>query len=204
MRQDVNTKPLSRFELRRERTRQRLKASVSALVVEKGYDAVTIQNITEHADVGIGTFYVHFKNKEEIVWTVIRESFEEMERASRQFLAGLSLEQRDYLNFLGFFQYIGQKGGLLRAASLGQDNAILTRYIADYTAKRAEQRLHEHNTFEVFDIPAQVAAQFMTGALMRLVAWWISTANDYTAEQMAAMFYKLLFRQDPLPPSSDL
>jgi AcrR family transcriptional regulator len=162
-----------------------------------GYDAVTIQKITERADVGLGTFYVHFKNKEDIVWVIIRESFEEMERASRQFLAGLSLAQRDYLNFIGFFQYIGQKGSLLRAASMGQGSPILTRYVADYTAKRAEQRLNEDNPFSALDMPTDFAAQFMTGALMRSVAWWTSNPNDYTAEQMASMFYKLLYHKAP-------
>jgi Transcriptional regulator C-terminal region len=80
---------------------------------------------------------------------------------------------------------------------LGQGSAILTHYVADYTAGRAEQRLHEEDPFVAFDIPTDFAAQFMTGALMRLVAWWNSTPNDYTAEQMATMFYKMLYRKAP-------
>jgi AcrR family transcriptional regulator len=196
----LNNQPANRFEQRRQKTRQALREVAAALVVEKGYDAVTIQSITERADVGLGTFYVHFANKEEIIWTVIRETFEEMERASRQWLAAMPLEQRDYLNFVGFFQYIGQTGGLLRAVAVGRGSISLTEFIAEYMAQRAQQRLAESDPFIEFDVPAEVAAQFMTGALMRLVRWWVETPNEYTAEQMAAMFYKMLFRQDlPTP-----
>lgn len=193
----INNQPANRFERRRQRTRQALRDAAAALVVEKGYDAVTIQDITTRADVGLGTFYLHFQNKEDVIWVVIRETFEQMEAASRQWLAAMPLEQRDYLNFVGFFQYIGQKGSLLRAAGAGHGGAVLTEYIARYTAQRAERRLNEDDPFAAFDISTEVAAQFMTGALMRLVRWWTETPNDYTAEQMATMFYKLLFRKNP-------
>jgi AcrR family transcriptional regulator len=192
----LNNESVNRFERRRQKTRQALREAAAALVVEKGYDAVTIQDITERADVGLGTFYLHFKNKEEIIWTVIRETFEEAERASRQWLAAMPLEQRDYLNFVGFFQYIGQTGGVLRAVAVGRSSAILTEFIADYMAQRATQRLDEADPFAELDVPVEVAAQFMTGALMRLVRWWGETPNEYTAEQMAAMFYKMLFRKE--------
>jgi AcrR family transcriptional regulator len=192
----MNNQTTNRFERRRQKTRQALKDVVAALVVEKGYDAVTIQDITERANVGLGTFYVHFANKEELVWTVIKETFEEMERVSRQWLVVLPLEQRDYLSFVGFFQYIGQKGSLLHAAAAGRGSVKLTAFISDYMAQRAEQRIREDDPFTAIDIPTEVAAQFMTGALMRLVLWWVETPNEYTAEQMAAIFYKMLFRKD--------
>jgi len=192
----INTPASDRFQRRRERTRRALRDAAATLVIEKGYDAVTIQDITERADVGMGTFYLHFQHKEEVIWLVIRETFEEMERVSRQWLAALPLEHRDYLSFVSFFQYIGQTGSLLRAVAAGRAGALLTEYIARYTADRASQRLLEEDPFVAFDIPADVAAQFMSGALMRLVRWWIETPNNYTAEQMGAMFYKLLYRKD--------
>ena len=38
---------------------------------ERGVDAVTIQDITEAADVGHGTFYLHFQNKAEVLRPVV-------------------------------------------------------------------------------------------------------------------------------------
>ncbi len=80
----MDTPAPSRHERRRLRTRQLLAQSTLDLILEKGYDAITIQDITERADVGRGTFYLHFKDKEEVVWTMFRESFEKLEQEAHR------------------------------------------------------------------------------------------------------------------------
>jgi len=70
----------SRHERRRLKTRNLLIQNTLQLVLEKGYDAISIQDITERADLGRGTFYIHFKDKEEVVWTAFRDLFQELEQ----------------------------------------------------------------------------------------------------------------------------
>lgn len=62
---------LSRFERRKASTRARIVEAAERLMREHGADDVTIQDITEAADVGHGTFYLHFKNKGEVLRPVI-------------------------------------------------------------------------------------------------------------------------------------
>jgi hypothetical protein len=40
-------------------------------------------------------------------------------------------------------------------------------------------------------------AQIITGAVMRLVIWWLETENDYTPEQMAGLLYWTLHHREP-------
>ena len=49
------------------RTREALQASFASLVVSKGYDALTIQDVLDEADVGRSTFYTHFQGKEDLL-----------------------------------------------------------------------------------------------------------------------------------------
>ena len=49
---------------RRQRTRARLPEAARRIITKKSYDATTIGDITEAADVGKGTFYLHFGDKE--------------------------------------------------------------------------------------------------------------------------------------------
>jgi len=58
--------------------------STLQLVLEKGYEAVSIQDITDRADLGRGTFYIHFKDKEEVVWNAFRELFLELEQQAHR------------------------------------------------------------------------------------------------------------------------
>ncbi len=61
---------------RRERTRRRLTEAASALIAEKGVAGLRIQEITERADVALGSFYNHFATKEELVEAVVAATIE--------------------------------------------------------------------------------------------------------------------------------
>ena len=56
----------NRFERRREKTRVELLEAAERVVARKGYHNTRIADIASEADVGLGTFYLHFKTKNEI------------------------------------------------------------------------------------------------------------------------------------------
>jgi AcrR family transcriptional regulator len=60
---------------RRRRTREQLKRSFAELMREKGFTAMTIQDITDRADVHRGTFYAHFPDKYALLEQSIRDKF---------------------------------------------------------------------------------------------------------------------------------
>jgi AcrR family transcriptional regulator len=67
-RQKARSAPNERAPDRRvQRTRRLLHAAVVALIRERGWDAITVQDVCERADVGRSTFYVHFADKEELL-----------------------------------------------------------------------------------------------------------------------------------------
>lgn len=68
-----NTQPTqkSRVERRKEATKARVVEAAEKLMRERGVDSVSIQDITDAADIGHGTFYLHFKNKAEVLQPVI-------------------------------------------------------------------------------------------------------------------------------------
>jgi AcrR family transcriptional regulator len=64
----------TRSQLRAKRTRKKLKKAALDVFSEKSIDAATVEEITEKADVGKGTLYQHFEDKEEIVITLVEEA----------------------------------------------------------------------------------------------------------------------------------
>lgn len=69
--------PASRGERRRRETRERLLRAAFRLFAERGVAAVAINEITEGADVGFGSFYNHFASKEAIHDQLMERFFEE-------------------------------------------------------------------------------------------------------------------------------
>ena len=70
------TSTLGRGARRRQRTRAKLLSAAQAAMARKGTDATTIQEITEEADVGFGSFYTHFESKDAIVEAMMAETLE--------------------------------------------------------------------------------------------------------------------------------
>ena len=71
-----NTTTPTRGERRKQRTRRRLLDAAFELMADRGPEAVAINEITDLADVGFGSFYNHFASKEAIFDAVMDEVFE--------------------------------------------------------------------------------------------------------------------------------
>jgi len=68
----------NRLQKRTQRTRKKLKKAALDIFSEKSIDAATVEEITEKADVGKGTLYQHFADKEEIAVTLVEEAVDHL------------------------------------------------------------------------------------------------------------------------------
>jgi AcrR family transcriptional regulator len=75
---------------RKRETRARLLEAALKLMAQKGMEGVAINEITEAADVGFGSFYNHFESKEAIYATLVESVFEEFANSLDRFVSGLS------------------------------------------------------------------------------------------------------------------
>ncbi|MFC5826108.1 TetR/AcrR family transcriptional regulator [Nonomuraea insulae] len=55
------------------RTRRLIQEALVALILEKGYDAVTVTDIIDQADVGRSTFYAHFTDKQDVLFSNLEQ-----------------------------------------------------------------------------------------------------------------------------------
>jgi len=83
------TEPSDRQARRRKQTRARLVRAAAALFARHGVDNTRINEITDEADVGFGSFYNHFKSKEKIVEAVLAETLAAQGAAVAALTAGL-------------------------------------------------------------------------------------------------------------------
>jgi AcrR family transcriptional regulator len=75
---------------RRLRTRARLIDAARRLIAEKAIEATPIAEITEAADVAIGSFYNHFESKEALLEAVVRDTTEDHGAYVDRVTAGMS------------------------------------------------------------------------------------------------------------------
>ncbi len=190
---------LTRHQRHRLQTRQKLIQAAVELVLEKGYETVTVQDITDRADIGRGTFYIHFKDKEEVVWTAIQGLCLELEQAAHQQYKDNIPDHLEYYGLLFIFHQVEKNRDLFRVCFSAQGSATLTERVQDLLAGiilfdlQNQPALHDPSS----DVPLEIVAQMMTGLITRMISWWLNTSNSYTAEQMAGMIYETLCHKKP-------
>ena len=79
----------NRFDRRREKTRVDLIQAAERVISSKGYHQTRIADIATEADVGLGTFYLHFKTKNEIFIELIEHGAAELRHQLAEAKAGL-------------------------------------------------------------------------------------------------------------------
>jgi AcrR family transcriptional regulator len=194
----MNNPPLTRHERRRRETRQRLIQATLDLVLEKGYGSVTVQDVTDRADLGRGTFYIHFKDKDEVLWAAFRELFEQLEADAHANL-DRGAPQVEYYGLRNIFRHAEAHRDLYRVLFGSQGSALLTSRAQDYLAQvfLSDAQQAPRPPEVDFHLPHEFEAQILSGIISRLLHWWLETANRYSATQMAAMTYQALYRKQP-------
>lgn len=88
----MTKKPINRTEKRVAKTKNKLLAAALEVFSEYGVDATTIDDITQRADVGKGTFYRHFSDKAEIMSCLVEQAIEKLIDKLRSAELAMNLE----------------------------------------------------------------------------------------------------------------
>ncbi|MGH2495396.1 MAG: TetR/AcrR family transcriptional regulator [Ktedonobacteraceae bacterium] len=197
--EDTQTKE-SRGARRRARTRSDLLAAARKVFAEHGYHEASIADITSEADVGVGTFYLHFRDKDAIFNTLIEEQYmhirqrviSEIRQQGKISLAMLihilyhhAYQDRDVFRLaLMSGELLAHRFRARQMISLG-----LTRLLEDARASGILSINEE-------DIPLQ--AQLIMGVLLQGLTWWFEH-DEPEPDAMAEQVIHLLSRGLPAP-----
>ncbi|MFN8587424.1 MAG: TetR/AcrR family transcriptional regulator [Candidatus Eisenbacteria bacterium] len=118
---------LSRRERKKEDTRRRIFEAAISLFREKGFEATTVDEITEKADVGRGTFFNYFPKKESVLAWLSEEKL----LVAEQNLAAMLESPRPTREKLVELYLV--------AASIYEDEPELSRYVLGEWLRRAFQ-----------------------------------------------------------------
>jgi len=193
-----------KLDRRKQRTRALLREALIALILEKGYDAVTIQHITDRANLGRATFYLHFKGgKDELLLSMMEDIQAEVtQQAGPVSENGLLADGKPPSIYA--FQHAEDNADFYQAMLGGAGLAsILTRFRKS-SAAQIQAQLEPLFSSNVPTIPPEVIANFVAGALHNLLIWWLENDRPYPAEDMAQLFHRLITTgiQSALSPDS--
>jgi len=181
------------IDRRISRTRAMLQHALTSQILKKGYEAVTIQDICDEANVGRSTFYAHYTNKDDLK----RSGFEHLrkqlvDRQREAEAASGDIESRSLGFSLTMFEHardhidlyralVGGRGG---AVSLGQIRQILSDLVRNEFVATAGK-----NSADV--VPRELVVQYVVGAFMAVMTWWLDGGAKLPPERIDAIFRRL-------------
>jgi AcrR family transcriptional regulator len=161
------------------RTRRLIQEALVALILEKGYDAVTVTDVIDRADVGRSTFYAHFTDKQDVLFSSI-EQLAFLHPAP----AG---EAGDLLAFSRpMFEHVREQERLVRA--------LMGRRGGGLVHARGEQLLAAVVRAELVAAGGRASASLdllvvcVVGAFMGLLRAWVDGDTDASPAELDAAF----------------
>jgi AcrR family transcriptional regulator len=183
-----------KIDRRIQRTQQALRDALIALILEKGYDAITVQDILDRANMGRSTFYAHYRDKEELLLSGFTTLFAEFQNEYHQMASPASDPTQAGKDLsLFFFRHAALHRGLFRAMIGEQGGKI----IQEHTQKYLTQFIREHIAGQLGErqkeVPVDILAHFIASSYLSLLTWWLDNDLPYTAEQMDGFYQQLVF-----------
>ncbi|NKN01142.1 TetR/AcrR family transcriptional regulator [Rhizobium leguminosarum] len=174
------------------RTQAALHRALISLILERGYDSITVEEICQTANVGRSTFYLHYTSKDDLKQSGLESLRRHLvDSAGRVAPGGSPGEGFDFS--LAMFEHArdhidlyralaGSRGG---AVALGTIRQILSDLVRDELAVKPGAPSPD-------PIPRELVVHYVVGAFMAVLTWWLDGGAKLPPQRIDAMFRRLV------------
>jgi AcrR family transcriptional regulator len=190
-----------KLDRRVRRTRRALREAMQNLMAEKGYDQVTIEELTERADIGRTTFYLHYGAKQDLLFEQFDELLDQLvgqltdiplSSWSQQGQV-LPVEDHPGRPISMIFEHAAENEDLYRIVLQGegvdQASERLQTMMTNAVNAYLHRKLNDESEKMTHDFPVDFFGNYFAGALLGVIKWWLEAGQPYTPEEMEEIFF---------------
>jgi AcrR family transcriptional regulator len=190
-------KELKKLDPRVVRTRQMLRDALVSLIAEKGFDALTVQDIADRATLNRATFYLHYQDKHDLLVKSLHDAIDEL-------IADIgTLNENGQLVFEGpqrpikrVFEHVAQHRRFYQVMMGAEGVPSFIAGVRDYIAEITQQWLKMLQPApENSAVPLDIVANSLSWSLLGVLLWWLEHDMPHSPEFMAEQF-RLLITSD--------
>jgi len=175
----------STADRRVRRTRRALRDALIALILERGWDGFSVQDVCDRADVGRSTFYTHFADKEDLVGG----GFEDLRRALRAQLAASGDAPARPLGFSrGLIEHAHEQQRLFRALIGKRSGQLVQKKFRELVLDLVREDLA---TTLAPGPRRDGASAFVAGAFVELLTWSLEAKSAMAPDEVDGLFHEL-------------
>jgi AcrR family transcriptional regulator len=169
------------------RTRRSLREALVALIVERGYEKVTVQDVLDRADIGRSTFYAHYRDKDDLFTACFDDLRTDLERELEATTTGPSHDDPTRPIGVMFEHAFGHQRVYQALCGRSGETAgtrLLHRLVLD--------SLRAHLTPVGLKLPVDVVAEYHAGGLVAVLVWWVRQGFPQPPAEIAHVCQKMI------------
>ncbi len=176
------------MDRRVRRSRRALQDALVALILERGYAAVTVEQITERADVSRATFYAHYTDKSDLLTSAVDDLWADLDSRVAPVMPVRKPEIAG-AGIAALFRHAAEHVDLYRVILGGACDGKPYRVFARRVALRLEQvrRERARNLGLTPRLPYEFLARSFTAEILATLTWWLEDPEHRSASDVALM-----------------
>lgn len=178
------------------RTKKMIRSALAELIDKKGFNNISVTDLTQRADINRGTFYLHYVDKYDLLEKIENEIIQEIEEETKH-LDSVNMMNIDASNeplpfMVKLFEYF-RKNSVIIKSILGPKG--------DPTFERKIKRFIEINLFEKqklknFNIDEAVISeeyfiQYILSADLGVIQYWLEKNMKESPDEMALILARM-------------
>lgn len=185
---------MDRLDRRVQRSQELLGDALVALIMERGYERITIKDVTERANVAYVTFFRHYRDLDELLAQRVEAAIADLIAAMESAAPNAwdhNDPQHNYADGLLIFQHAQANAAFYRILNSSQGAFKVRRRVTDQIAQLLITRC-EDLFLTQGSVPPEIAANHIAASLLALIDWWLENDMPYPAGEMAAIYERLI------------
>jgi AcrR family transcriptional regulator len=187
--QKRNGKQRRKPDRRIRRTSSQLGNALVALIQDKPIDEVTVQEVLDRASVGRSTFYLHYRDKDDLFLSQLEDGLEMWTTV----LSRKQEESRRVAPLEEFFAHVASARRLYRAlVDSGRIHAFF-ELAQGYFARGIARRLKEIGPANLVQRELDARSHALAGSLLSLLKWWLDRGAKESPKAMDELFHQIVW-----------
>jgi AcrR family transcriptional regulator len=174
-----------------QRTRQLLHGSLMALIQEKGFEALSVQDIIDRANVGRATFYAHFDSKEDLLASGIENLRAALKEQQRRAVSAGRSDERLFAFSRELFIHANEHRTVFRAMVGKRSGAVVQQLLQKMLVDLVREEVKGTWTEKEKETPIEAVSQFIGGGLFGLLMWWGNGNMRMAIDDVDSVFRRL-------------
>jgi len=180
-------------DLRIRRTRLALREALLALIEEKGFETLIVQDIADRAMINRVTFYKHYRDKYDLLEQIMQEMLSELSTPVTTLLQSPKNEAV-IAELTPWLEHVASHANFYRMMLGKEGNAAFAAQLRDYLEGIVEQAVTRMQFNQPATLPLPLLRRFATAGFLGVVSWWLEQEEPWPVQELARQLH-LLFQQ---------